>query len=94
MRDTAWFKEWWWVFCFTTIALSLYFHSIQDKKAKKLALLTKIGEMRHDWQAEIQTREMLKRTIASQSDPSWIEMVLMRDLGVVPEGWIKVHFTK
>jgi len=32
--------------------------------------------------------------LASQSDPAWIEMILMRDLGVVPEGFLKVHFKK
>ena len=30
--------------------------------------------------------------INSQSDPAWIELVLMKELGVVPEGKIKVHF--
>ena len=36
--------------------------------------------------------EDLQMRIASQNDPAWIEMVLMREIGVVPEGWIKVHF--
>jgi hypothetical protein len=42
--------------------------------------------------AALQNRELLQLQIVSQSDPSWIEMILMRDLGVVPEGWLKVHF--
>lgn len=37
--------------------------------------------------------EYLELKIASQEDPAWIEMILMRDLGVVPEGYLKVHFT-
>lgn len=41
----------------------------------------------------IQEREDLQLRLHSQGDPAWIEMVLMRDLGVVPEGWIKVQFT-
>ena len=37
-------------------------------------------------------REELRSQIHSQSDPAWVEMVLMRELGVVPEGWLKIHF--
>lgn len=37
-------------------------------------------------------REELHSQIQSQSDPAWVEMVLMRELGVVPEGWLKIHF--
>jgi hypothetical protein len=42
----------------------------------------------------VETREDLELRIASQNDPAWIEMVLVRDLGVVPEGFLKVHFKK
>lgn len=37
-------------------------------------------------------KEHLQLKIASFDDPAWIEMILMRDLGVVPEGYLKVHF--
>lgn len=37
-------------------------------------------------------REELRSQIQSQSDPAWVEMILMRELGVVPEGWLKIHF--
>jgi len=37
-------------------------------------------------------REELRAQIQSQSDPAWVEMILMRELGVVPEGWLKIHF--
>jgi hypothetical protein len=37
-------------------------------------------------------REELCAQIQSQSDPAWVEMILMRELGVVPEGWLKIHF--
>lgn len=39
-----------------------------------------------------QEKEELSLQIASQSDPAWIEMVLLREVGVVPEGFLKVHF--
>jgi hypothetical protein len=41
-----------------------------------------------------QERDELALQIASQNDPVWVELVLLRELGVVPEGYIKVHFKK
>ena len=38
--------------------------------------------------------QQIRMKIASQMDPAWIEMILMRDLGVVPEGYLKVYFKK
>lgn len=40
----------------------------------------------------IKLREQLQQQINSQSDPEWIELVLKRELGLVPEGQIKVLF--
>ena len=37
-------------------------------------------------------QEELYLQIASQNDPGWIEMALMKGLGLVPEGQIKVYF--
>jgi hypothetical protein len=34
----------------------------------------------------------LSMQIASQTDPAWVELVLLREMGVVPEGYLKVHF--
>lgn len=42
----------------------------------------------------LQNKEDLQLRIASQNDPAWIEMVLIRELGVVPEGFLKVHFKR
>jgi hypothetical protein len=40
---------------------------------------------------EIQN-EYLTRQINSQSDPAWIEMVMKKELGLVPEGQVKIYF--
>ncbi len=34
----------------------------------------------------------LKLQVNSQSDPAWVELTLMRKLGLVPEGQTKVYF--
>lgn len=38
--------------------------------------------------------ESLKLQIRSQSDPAWVSLVLMEELGVIPEGQQKIVFKK
>jgi len=40
----------------------------------------------------VQTKDDLYLRLLSQSDPAWIEMILMKELGVVPKNQMKVHF--
>ena len=42
----------------------------------------------------LEEKEDLKLQINSQKDPAWIELTLMKGLGLVPEGQLKVYFTK
>lgn len=42
----------------------------------------------------LQNKEVLTQEINSQSDPSWIELTLMKKLGLVPEGQKKIFFKK
>ena len=90
----SWWRAWWWVICFSITVTCLYFHFVQKKREEILELSTRYDEMKKEKELVFQERESLRLQIESQSDPSWIEMILMRDLGVVPEGWLKVHFTK
>lgn len=39
-------------------------------------------------------RDNYKLQINSQSDPAWVELTLMKELGLVPEGHTKVLFTE
>ena len=45
-------------------------------------------------QLVLQAREDFLLQIQSQSDPAWIQMTLMKGLGVVPEGQLKIYFKK
>ena len=87
-------REWWWVVCFCFIATSVYLHFGQEKKGQVAELSRRLQEMNKQKLLDLQEKESLCLQIESQNDPSWIEMILMRDLGVVPEGWLKVYFTK
>lgn len=82
----------WWVILFCALTGFVYFHSMKGKKGALYVLNMRLQEMQAEKFQALQKREDLELRIASQNDPAWIEMVLIRDLGVVPEGFIKVHF--
>lgn len=84
----------WWVVAFCVIASALYFHGVAQKKEALYGLGQRLFAMEQEKRSALQKREDLHLRIASQTDPAWIEMILMRDLGVVPEGFLKVHFQK
>ncbi len=84
----------WWVIAFCAIAGMLQFHFLKEKQSCVQILTQRLEEMEKQKWAALQKREDLHLRIASQNDPDWIGMILMRDLGVVPEGFLKVHFKK
>lgn len=90
----SWLRDWWWVLCFCVAVLSVYFSQVQIKDEKLFNLVKRYDALKQEKSFAVLERENLRQQIDSQNDPSWIEMILMRDLGVVPEGWLKVHFTK
>lgn len=65
---------------------------MRGKKRALSELSFRLEEMNKEKHLALQKKDELCLRIASQDDPAWIEVVLMRDLGVVPEGWLKVYF--
>lgn len=58
-------------------------------------------KLSEQWQELVRQKEKalslnqsLQLQVNSQSDPAWIELTLMKGLGVVPEGQTKVLFSK
>jgi len=87
-------KSWGWVAAFCTLIGGIYARSCQEKNIAFSEYAFRMQEMEKEMRLAAQEREELKLKILSQSDPAWVEMILMRELGVVPEGWLKVHFRK
>lgn len=87
-------KKSWWAFLFLTLISVFYFHFYNQKKTSLRELGMRLELMERQKMLALNTQEELELRIASQDDPAWIEMILMRDLGVVPEGFLKVHFRK
>lgn len=90
----SWHRDWWWVFLFSCSFLALYAHAVKEKQEEVACLSTHIEAIRQHKKTALANGEDLRLQMQSQDDPSWIEMLLMRDLGVVPEGWLKVHFKR
>lgn len=57
-------------------------------------LQNQLQNLQREEQATSNLQQKLMQQINSQSDPEWLELVLMKGLGVTPEGQIKVLFTE
>jgi hypothetical protein len=85
-------KRSWWVFLFIAAVLVPYSAAVKKKKASIEEMKAKISSLESVYHSYLEEREDLSLQIASLDDPAWIEQILMRDMGLVPEGYIKVHF--
>lgn len=86
--------NWWWVALFILVCLLAYEHSAENKNRESATLLVQLKELQSEKEKALLLREELQRQINSQSDPAWIELTLMKVLGLVPEGQTKVFFTQ
>ncbi len=77
------------VFC----SLMMYHYGAKAKNQAIERLQEELSCLEEQKQRAASLKEELQCRIASRQDPDWIEMVLMKQLGLVPEGYMKVHFT-
>ena len=84
----------WWVILILLLCLAFFEHE-QNKRDEILNTLTaRTKDLQHEKIHSLERHERLSMQINSQNDPSWVEMVLIKELGLTPEGQIKVHFTE
>lgn len=57
-------------------------------------LNTQFSLLQEEYKALELEQQDLMMQVFSQSEPAWIEILLMRELGLVPEGQAKVYFTQ
>lgn len=65
---------------------------IKNRNAALSMLQHRLSEMQNEYLLAMQDKEDMMLQIASQDDPTWVELILLREMGVVPEGFLKVHF--
>lgn len=77
---------------FVVICGCVYFQSVNKKKLVISSLDNQLVAMDEEKRILQQDKEDLLLQINSQSDPAWIQLTLMKGLGLVPEGQLKVYF--
>lgn len=82
----------WWVILFFLLCYFAYDQAVQHKSREEDKLRGKLCSLELEKKRALAVQEDLKLQIASQEDESFIELTLMRRLGLVPEGQKKVHF--
>lgn len=57
-------------------------------------LSEQLSQLELEKEKALKTKEELMLHINSESDPAWVELTLMKELGLTPEDYTKVFFTK
>ena len=84
----------WWVIVFLVISYIGFDQGMKKRNKDIFEYIAKFQSLSKEKTQLLDEKEDLMLKINSQSDPAWIELVLMKELGVVPDGKIKVHFKK
>jgi hypothetical protein len=86
------FKSWW-VILFSLICYTFYERELQKRDLKFIFLKNTFNDLQKQKLYSLAYQENLLLQINSQSDPEWVELTLMKGLGLVPEGSVKAYFT-
>ncbi len=84
----------WWIILFSLSCLIAYEQGVYTYRDQTEYLTSRLNELESRRKELLAEQQNLRLQINSQSDPSWIELTLMKVLGVVPEGQKKVYFQK
>lgn len=85
--------ESWWVILFTLLCFFCYEQGVKMRNIQFQVLSKQLQEFQQEKQNALALQSELNAQIQSQEDTEWIELLLLRELGVVPEGQKKVFFT-
>jgi hypothetical protein len=82
----------WWVLLFIAGCFFIYGQAMQKKGHVATALQEQLNLLALEKEDLLAHREDLVLQIQSQSDPAWIQLTLMKGLGLVPDGQVKIFF--
>lgn len=85
-------SRYWWVVLFVSLCGTIYGSSIRKKDEVIYSLDKQLSALQLQTQELMEVQQDLRLQIDSQSDPAWIQLTLMKVLGLVPEGQSKVYF--
>lgn len=82
----------WWVVGFILFCAIVYENGLRTREEDALRLASHLEQLHYQKESALATQIDLQTKINSQNDPAWIELILMKNLGLVPEGYQKVFF--
>lgn len=82
----------WWVIAFILFCTILYERGLHKRDAQFQQLNAQLAALLIEKEQVLAKQEVLQRHVNSQSDLAWIELTLMKGLGVCPEDYQKVYF--
>ncbi len=86
------FRHYFWVILLSIGCFALYEQAVAQKNREKLLLEEQLSSLHVKKKQLLENQKQLQTQVENQNNPEWIELVLMRELGVVPEGQTKVYF--
>jgi cell division protein FtsL len=91
---TIFFIRSWWVILFLIFCIVAYDQAVIDTQNEKKSLELQYQQMERELKLAYEEKEELILQINSQSDYNWVELCLIKGLGVVPKEYQKVYFYK
>lgn len=82
----------WWAVLFVAVCVVVYSGTVSRKQAVMRSLEKRSISLQQEKEGLLYQKQELELQINSQSDPAWIQLTLMKGLGLVPEGQAKVYF--
>lgn len=82
----------WWVIGVILLGLILYEQGLKKRDRLYQQLSGQLTALQKEKQKALHEFENLNSQINGQHDSSWIEFILIEELGVVPQGQQKIYF--
>lgn len=82
----------WWTILILLLCFGFYEHEHKKRQEISSILTAQKNELQNKKINALERHDSLLMQINSQTDPAWIELVLMKKLGLVPEGQTKIFF--
>ena len=86
------FKKSWWAILFIGVLSFVYFQGMHEKSLLLHELQGRLKGLEQEKLLAQQTQDELLMEIHSQTDPAWIELRLMEEMGMTPQGAVKIYF--
>lgn len=86
------FIDSWWVILFILFCFAGFERGLLTINENHRTLLKQLTFLQEEKKVALKEHERLSMQVRSQSDPYWIELTLMRELGLTPAGQTKVYF--